>query len=326
MVDIKQLLENLPEAPTLVQLREKKGVENLVGSPLVRQRSLNGKEFYFYEDGSVLVHDSGEGFYHFVTSEGKKRLSSSDRGILEDIVYGRASPTRYEKLGSGNFSDSYSLPIAEGVAMKVTNAANFLGKELSDVFSNAYDDLISGTEMGRIGGGKKIVQHVDLKTSLGLLGALRTNGFATPEVYGFSIREKASGEKPQEYQFMQRIDRPTVEQIFEKTDDLFNNPQVNYDAIPHSQIVRNARNHFASDDEMLGALVRAYTDFRRNAKTAIWDIGDMKEDNLFVYGFNPESKEFTIMMIDPIAEVSYIRPIRRTPRDELMKINYSLMK
>ncbi|MBS3116028.1 hypothetical protein J4421_00360 [Candidatus Woesearchaeota archaeon] len=52
----------------------------------------------------------------------------------------------------------------------------------------------------------------------------------------------------------------------------------------------------------------------------------MKEDNLFVYDFNPESREFTIMMIDPIAEVSYIRPIRKSPRDNLMKINYSFVK
>ncbi len=325
MVDINQLLGNLPEAPTLVQLREKKGEENLVGSLLVRQRNQNGKAFYFYEDGSVLVHDSGEGFYHFITREGRGRLSSTDRGILEDMVYGRASPTEYEKLGSGNFSDSYSLLIAEGVAMKVTNAAMFLGKELSDVFSNAYDNLISGTAIGRVRGGRKIVQHVDLKTSLRLLNALRINGFATPEIYGFSIRENTSGDETQEYQFMQRIDRPTVEQIFENTADLLNNPQVNYEAIPHGQIVRDARRHFDSDDEMLGALVRAYTDFRRNAKTAIWNIGDMKEDNLFVYGFNPESREFTIMMIDPIAEVSYIRPIR-TKADTTNFINNYLFR
>ena len=326
MIDIAKLLKNLPEAPTLVQLREKKGVENMVGSPLVRQRNKGGKGLYFYEDGSVLVHDSRGGFYHFITQEGRKRLSSSDRGVLEEIVYGRTNPDRYEKLGSGNFSDSYSLSMADGVAMKVTNAAKFLGKELSDVFSNAYDDLISGTEMGIIGGGKKIVQHVDLKTTLRLLNALRANGFATPNFYGFSIREGASGEQPQEYQFMQRIDKPTVEQIFENTADLLNNPQINYDTIPHSQIVRDARQHFDSDDEMLGALVGAYTDFRKNAKTAIWNIGDMKEDNLFVYDFNPESREFTIMMIDPIAEVSYIRPIRKSPRDNLMKINYSFVK
>jgi len=326
MIDIAKLLKNLPEAPTLVQLREKKGVENMVGSPLVRQRNKGGKGLYFYEDGSVLVHDSRGGFYHFITQEGRKRLSSSDRRVLEEIVYGRTNPDRYEKLGSGNFSDSYSLSMADGVAMKVTNAAKVLGKELSDVFSNAYDDLISGSEMSRVGGGKKIVQHVDLRTSLELLNALRTNGFATPEIYGFSIRENTSGEEPQEYQFMQRIDRPTVEQIFENTDDSLNNPQVNYEAIPHCQIVSDARQHFDSDDEMLGALVRAYTDFRRNAKTAIWNIGDMKEDNLFVHDFGPESREFTIMMIDPIAEVSYIQPIRKSPRDELKDINYSFVK
>ena len=85
MVNINELLGNLPEAPTLVQLREKKGEENLFGSPLVRQRNHNGKDFYFYEDGSVLVHDSEEGFYHFITQEGRERLSSSDRRILEDI-------------------------------------------------------------------------------------------------------------------------------------------------------------------------------------------------------------------------------------------------
>jgi hypothetical protein len=72
---------------------------------------------------------------------------------------------------------------------------------------------------------------------------------------------------------------------------------------------------------MLGALVRSYNDFRRNAKKAIWNIGDMEMGNLFVYDFNPKSREFAIMMIDPIAEVSYIRPIRRSPRDKL-KINY----
>ena len=154
--------------------------------------------------------------------------------------------------------------------MKVTDASRFLGKELSDVFSNAYDDLISGTELGRIGGGKKIVQHVDLKTTLELLDALRKHGFATPKFYGFSVRENASGEQPQEYQFMQRIDRPTVEQILGNTDDLMNNPKIKYEAIPHNQIVRNARQHFESDDEMLGALVRGYSDFRRKAKTAIW--------------------------------------------------------
>jgi len=77
------------------------------------------------------------------------------------VVYERANPAGYEKLGSGNFSGSYSLPMAEGVAMKVTDAARFVAKELSDVFSNAYDDLISGYKIGRVSGGKKIVQHVD---------------------------------------------------------------------------------------------------------------------------------------------------------------------
>ena len=172
MVGIKHLLENLPEAPTLVQLREKKCEGNLVGSPLVRKRNLKGKCFYFYKDESVLVHDSTEGFYHFITNEGRERLSPSERGILEELVYGGAGPKKYEKLGSGNFSDSYSLPVAEGVAMKVTNATRFIGKELSDVFSNVYDDIISETEIGMIRGGKKIVQHCDLKTTLDLLNAL----------------------------------------------------------------------------------------------------------------------------------------------------------
>jgi len=314
MTVINDLLNNLPEAPTLVQLREKKGQENIVSSPAIGQTRSKGKDFYFYKDGSVLVHDSGEGFYHFITREGRKELSSSDRATFEELVYGRVSPTEYKKLGSGNFSDVYSLAEVEGVAMKVTNAAMFLGKELSNVFSNAYDDLISRTEMGRIRGNKKIVQYLDLKTSLELLIALRTNGIATPEIYGFSIREKASGEEPQEYQFMQRIDRPTVGQIFENTADLLNNPQVDYEAIPHSQIIRDARGNFGSDDEMLGAIVKAFTDLKRVAKTAICDIADMKEDNLFVYDFNHESREFAIMIIDPIAEVSYIRPIWVNPK------------
>jgi len=320
MIDINHLLENLPEAPTLVQLHEKKGEENLVGSPLVRKRNLKSKDFYFYEDGSILVHDPTEGFYHFITNEGRERLSTSDRGILEELVYGRVDVTDYEKLGSGNFSDSYSLPMAEGIVMKVTNATNFVGKELSDVFSNAYDDLISETEMGRIRGSKKIVQYLDLKTSFELLKALRSNGFATPEVYGFSIRENASGEEPQEYQFMQKVDKPTIKQVLENTSDLMNNPQINYETIPHKQILINARQHFGSDNEMFKALISSYKKFRRDVKRKIENIGDIEPDNLFVYDFDPESREFTLMMIDPIAEVSYIRKLK--PKSDALKTNY----
>ncbi len=48
-------------------------------------------------------------------------------------------------------------------------------------------------------------------------------------------------------------------------------------------------------------------------------------DNLFVHDFNAKSREFTLMMIDTIAEVSYIIPMRTTKRD-LMNINYSFVK
>ena len=102
-----------------------------------------------------------------------------------------------------------------------------------------------------------------------------------------------------------------------------NNPKVNYEVIPHNQIVRNVRQHFNSDNEMLRALVRAYDEFKRNVKTAIWNIGDMTGDNIFLYDFNPESREFTLMMIDPIAEVSYIRKFK-PKSDALNLINYKL--
>lgn len=139
-----------------------------------------------------------------------------------------------------------------------------------------------------------------------MLDALKSDGFATPDFYGFSIKETATEEEPQEYQFMQKINRPTVAQVIESIE----NNQINYGAVPNNQVIREARQYFHSDDEMMYPLVRAYHDFQTKAKEAIWNIGDVKMDNLFVYEFHPKTKKFSLMMIDPIKEETFIRPIK----------------
>lgn len=134
MNNINELLKNLPEAPTLIALKEKKIYENIVGSKLIYKRTHKKKNLYFYQDGSVLVHDSNEGFYHFITDKGRENLFTRERATLENFISEKLDVSKYEKLGSGNFSDAYSLPIGNGMAVKVTNAAMFLAKELSYFF------------------------------------------------------------------------------------------------------------------------------------------------------------------------------------------------
>jgi len=248
-------------------------------------------------------------------------MSKSDRKSLQRYIEGEDDIRQAELLGSGNFSNCYSLPIANGLVVKTTNGTDFVGKELSDVFSNVYDKLMQASEIGRsIGGSKKTVQSIDLKTTLKMLTALRKHGFATPTFYGFSVKANASPDEIQEYQFMERINRPTLEQIFENS-HLEKPVEINYQTVPHADYLRQIRQHFESDDEMLGTLVNDYYDFKKEAKRTILDLGDVEMRNLFAYAFDPQTKKFTLMMIDPIREQSFIRPIRTFSSHE-EKVNY----
>ncbi len=305
---VDQLLEVLSETPSLKHLGTKREEENLVGSRLRKQKTFRGKHFYFYEDDSVLVYDPAGNFYHFITLEGREQLCG-ERKLIDDLVYGITNADPAENIGSGSFSNCYSLDTAGGVVAKTTTAESFVKRELSDVFSEAYDMMSDSDFIGCTMRGKKIIQYMDLGTTLGMLHALKTNGFATPVFYGFSIRINASSEEIQEYQFMERIDRPTLHQIFENS-DLSAEQQIHYESVPYAKHLEQVRQYFESDGEMLRALGSAYWNIKCNVKRDIQDIGDIEPNNLFVYDFDPETREFTLMISDPIREQKFIRPTK----------------
>lgn len=118
--------------PTIKALDTKRGTENLSGSPLMRRKNLFGKEFSFYDDGSVLVVDPSRQEYHFITREGRGK-GRSLRRLTEEIIRNNLRLGQMKMLGEGKFSKVYELHTPAGpIALKATDKAGFFLKELME--------------------------------------------------------------------------------------------------------------------------------------------------------------------------------------------------
>lgn len=306
-------------SPTITTLDTKRNFENLSGSPLVKRKNLFGKEYYFYDDGSVLVVDPTREEYHFITREGRQK-GKELRISVEQIIKNDNGLSKMKMLGEGGFSKVFELDTFAGpIAVKATNKVNFLIKEMTEeaTIKAEYTNPLSNIS-GKAG--KKIVQRMSLTDTLRLLRKLDQAGIKKPEYYGFSVKRNPGDEEIQEFQFMEKIDRPTMLSISEALGEAH---QSQTGAIDSSKFAYTdflaalSTRYFAdNNDELIKSLFASFYSFVKSVKEAVPNIADLDMDNIFLIGYDEVNHQFEFMVIDPIEEEIYI-PLKKTESNAL---------
>jgi len=301
-------------SPTIKALDNNRDKENLFGSPLQRKKFLFGKEYYFYNDGSVLVYDPLEQEYHFLTREGLQK-GRGLRKSAKEIVENEDRLRQMKMLGRGRFSNVFELKTPVGpIAVKTTDKVGFYLKEFMEQETQKFEDpdFLSGL-IGR-GSGKKIIQKMSLADTMRLFRKLDEAGIARPEFYGFTVRRDPHTNEIQEFQFMERIDRPTIQSIWEAAFKAEQNQRETIDdsEFPYASfLIELSERYFNGDDTaLMRELFNSFLDFVMSVKKAIPGIGDLEADNIFLIGYNEKEGKFEFMLIDPIEETIVIRPIK----------------
>ena len=303
-------------SPTIKALDTKRDIENLSGYPLVKRKNLFGKEFSFYDDGSVLVVDPSQLEYHFITREGREKGRELRRSV-EDIVKNDQRLNQMKMLGEGKggFSKVFELDTPAGpIAVKATDKVGFFLKELMEDATRKAEFTDPLSELTRRRSGKKIVQKMSLADTTRLFRKLDEAGIRKPEFYGFTVRRNPGNNEIQEFQFMERIDKPTVESILEAAIDTEQNHTGGLDPskFAYTKFLADLSNKYFRGDNnaLMKALVRSFRDFVRSVKEAVPNIADLEMDNIFLVGYDETDQRLEFMLIDPIEERVYIRPIQ----------------
>lgn len=315
-------------SPTIKALDTKRSAENLSGSPLTKRKNLFGKEFSFYDDGSVLVVDPSRQEYHFITREGREKgreLRRSAEGII--INDRRLGQMKMLGEGKGGFSKVYELDTPAGsIAVKATDKVGFFLKELMEEVTRKAEHTDSLSELRGRRSGKKIVQKMSLADTMRLFRKLDEAGIRKPEFYGFTVRRSPDNNEIQEFQFMERIDRPTVESIIEAAIEARESETGALDSSKFTYtdfLAELSDKHFDGDNNVLmKALLYSFRDFVRNVKEAIPNIADLEMDNIFLVGYDETVQQLEFMLIDPIEEQVYIRPVQSPKANLINKIKF----
>ena len=303
-------------SPTIKALDTKRNTENLSGSPLAKRKNLFGKEFSFYDDGSVLVVDPSQQEYHFITQKGREKGRKLRRSV-EDIVKNdqRLNQMRMLGEGKGGFSKVFELDTPEGpIAVKATDKAGFFLKELMEEATRKAQHTDPLSELTGRRSRKKIVQKMALTDTMRFLRKLDEAGIKKPEFYGFSVRRNPGNNEIQEFQFMERIDRPTVQSILEAAIDAKQSQTGALDSskFAYTDFLAELSDKYfgGNNDALMKTLVRSFSDFIRNVKEAVPNIADLEMDNIFLVGYDETDQQLEFMLIDPIEEQIFIRPIQ----------------
>lgn len=307
------------ESPTIQHLETKRGVENLQGSHLKTKRSLFGKEYSFYDDGSVLIVDPRRQEYHFLTAEGRalgKKARKRAKALIQDDT--SLQHMRLLGEGKGGFSKVYEMETETGsIAVKATDQAGFFLKEHMGEATSKQDNELDGVPRG-----KKIVQKMSLRDTVELFKQLDTLGIKQPEFYGFTVRRNSTDNQIQEFQFMEPIHRPTVQAILDKAMEIDSRGAGEFDdeELPNSKFLTEMMDKYYQGDfgKLVTDTVRSFYSFVLDTKDAVFasgdDIGDLEMDNIFLIGYDEENKRPEFMIIDPIREQVLIRSITKPER------------
>lgn len=312
-------------SPTIKALDTKRNTENLSGSPLMKRKNLFGKEFSFYDDGSVLVVDPSQQEYHFITREGRGKGRELRRSA-EDIIRSDQRLGQMKMLGEGKggFSKVFELDTSFGpIAVKATDKAGFFLKELMEEATTKAEHTDPLSELTGRRSSKKIVQKMSLADTMRLFRKLDELGIRKPEFYGFTVRRNPGNNEIQEFQFMERIDRPTIESILEAAIDAKQNQSGALDPSKFGYtdfLAELSDKYFAGDnDALMKTIVYSFRDFVRSVKDAVPNIADLEMDNIFLVGYNEADQQLEFMLIDPIEEQVYIRSIKK--QQDLINFN-----
>src|SRR3989344_733646 len=303
-------------SPTIKALDTKRDAENLSDSPLLKRKNLFGKEFSFYDDGSVLVVDPSQQEYHFITREGREKGRELRRSV-EDIIKNDQRLNQMKMLGEGKggFSRVFELDTPAGsIAVKSTGKKGFILKELMEEATSKAEHTDPLSELTGRRSGKKIVQKMALTDTMRLFRKLDEAGIRKPEFYGFSVRRNPGNNEIQEFQFMERIDRPTVEGIIEAAIDAKQSQTGALDSskFAYTDFLAELSDKYfgGNNDALMKILVHSFRDFVKDVKVAIPNIADLEMDNIFLVGYDETDQQLEFMLIDPIEEQVYIRPIQ----------------
>lgn len=159
---------------------------------------------------------------------------------------------------------------------------------------------------------------MSLADTMRLFRKLDEAGIRKPEFYGFSVRRNPDNNEIQEFQFMERIDRPTVESIMEVAIDMKQRTgSLDSSKFAYTDFLAElCDKHFGGNNNaLMEALGRSFRDFVGNVKEAVPNIADLQMDNIFLVGYDETGKQLEFMLIDPIEEEVYIILNRRENTD-----------
>lgn len=299
-------------SPTIRSLEDKREVENLSGAKFIKKKVLFGREYDFYEDGSILVVDPEKQHYHFLTKQGREKgrdLRTAAKNILNNPAELQTAHILGE--GKGGLSKVYEIATENGpVAVKTTESTMFFIKEMMGEATtkatgkNSWD-IIMGRSSRR-----HIVQKMSLKDTMKLFERLDSAGIKRPEFYGFSVKRNAGSNELQEIQFMQKIDRPTFESLMEAAAgaEVINGGILTPENFKYANLINDLAAKYFNGDQLalMRDIVPAFHYFVNGVKRKVWNIGDVEMDNIFFVGYDEEAKKPEFMLIDPIEEQIYL--------------------
>ncbi|HRN69820.1 MAG TPA: hypothetical protein PLS49_01435 [Candidatus Woesebacteria bacterium] len=313
-------------SPTLKALESSTSQENLQGSPLIKKRSLFGKDFSFYDDGSVLVVNPEKQEYHFMTQEGRNIRKGVTRSVAEIIENDkRLNEMKLLGEGKGGLSKVFQLDTPNGpIAVKATDQAGFYLKEISEQITTQHDFPSNLHQLER-SEGRKIIQKMSLADTMRLFTKLDKAGIQRPEFYGFTVRRDPGNNEIQEFQFMERINKPTIEEVIQA--ELSKQDSKETAHFPYAADLEEICTRYfeGNQDTFHRALFTSFTTFVRGVKEAVPNIADLETDNIFLVGYDEKNREFDFMVIDPIEEFVFIKPKPITKDEYFINYNNSYM-
>ncbi|MGB9911581.1 MAG: hypothetical protein ACPLKP_03225 [Microgenomates group bacterium] len=304
--------ETKSQIPPLIEFLDKnKGKENIFGSPLTHQEETSlGENVYSYEDGSILIFDPLNDEYRFFTQRGRELKESA-----EELVRNPQRLNQMKKIGEGGFSELFQFNTSLGeVAIKVTRRSMFWLREMAEKITKEEDFVTADQIIGR--SGKKVIQKMSLIDCLGLFKRLNEDGILTPEFYGFIVRRNPKDDEIQEFQFMERINKPTISEIFEFLTREGKKPtqkEKEKKEFPYEGFLLELSNkYFAGNySAFLKSLIESVKNLIESLRRRVPDIGDLEGDNIFLIGYDEKKKDFVFMIIDLIREEIIIKTKRK---------------
>lgn len=304
-------MNQLEITPTVQFLNDSRYEANIVDSPFRRAVQRQGKEFVFYEDNSVLIFDSHQQIYHFITAEGRqqgRRLRSLLQPVVSEM---NLSTLSLHERGRGGYATVFDAPsefsTGAEVVIRVIESQDFM---LSELAEKKDREEIRASRVRKMSikdvlAFRQVVMNSFIENGEGL------QDIRMPMYFGFSVRSGSIDPKAVAFlDFMEKIPYPTVHNI----DDIVNasvgrsTTSTSTHFIPFIPYVQTIAREFFGGNmlAMRESILGAATQFANAVRKGLPTATDVESRNIFFIGFNkmtgkPEFVLTDIYELQPIS-------------------------